>query len=519
MKKIITLLMLAAMAVTSCTKDVDQTAAGGSDESFTVSVTLPSDVATRTAFEGYSTALTDMRLYVMISYDGKVVDTYTDLDWDGTTQQGEAIPFTLVTGLEYTVSAWVDFGDAFYTVTNTIGATPAVSNVMSINVTSKIEEYVLDGSDIKADAYMAVEPIMFSTSGEQLDLILTRPFGLIKVDTTDIDEDALVNAGLIPNTGAIQYMTLPVGLDLSTGLINLYSDNVRSYGYCPYTPTGELAYEYIFAEDEAAVYNFSYMFKKGGANVLGGDTTVDFNNIPIKRNYITNITGNLLTESGSFDITVDQTWEGMYSISDSDAIVFEYPSTGAEKALRDCLEGYDFAYTDLTILSTITGGNTDTSAILIPNSYTAEKNPFIDIDFAGGITGSVQIRNGDGNVTPYTGTVAVSCTKIEKGNALDGRLEFKLDGASSIFNDLYLNELGIYQAASVTINTDCEIDILDITGGKVTEIDVYGYVGYIKLGSGYAGQAVTINNYTTRTLSVNENKSSYGTENITIVSK
>lgn len=66
---------------------------------------------------------------------------------------------------------------------------------------------------------------------------------------------------------------------------------------------GDLTVDYIWAPvEEATLADFSMTFLNGTTEI---STNGDFKNIPIRRNYRTNVSGNLLTKQGTFNVTID----------------------------------------------------------------------------------------------------------------------------------------------------------------------------------------------------------------------
>ena len=66
--------------------------------------------------------------------------------------------------------------------------------------------------------------------------------------------------------------------------------------------------DYIWApEREANLADFSVTFINNGNDITTNDA---FKNIPIRRNYKTNVSGNLLTKQGTINVTIDPIWEG-----------------------------------------------------------------------------------------------------------------------------------------------------------------------------------------------------------------
>ncbi len=273
----------------SCTNEViEADLSQGNEINAQFSIGIPNQALTRAAFE--NPELENLRLYMMVSYEGKIIHTETVEDWNANTPQ--TFSLRLVTGIEYQVSAWADYGEEYYNVTNAIGEAPKV----------EMTDLELNGSDSKNDAYFITEDITFTTAGSSTDLVLRRPFGLVKISTTDNESPAVANAGLNPTDYKIATIDVPTSLDLLSGEAG--DIETVSIAGAVATTESELSYDYYFASVNGDLLNFSAEYLKGSETVV----TYDFENVPVRRNFITNITGSILTHEGSVNISVDQAW-------------------------------------------------------------------------------------------------------------------------------------------------------------------------------------------------------------------
>ncbi len=308
MKKLSILMLSAVVALTSCSKSVESEVVSAepvsTEEVVTVNFNIFTETATRAVFDENDQTLEGMRLFVMITKDGVVVDQKSYEDYDPTSDSDDLdLSFRLLSGVEYGVSAWADFGDAYYSVVDSIGATPSVSYIYDEN-----DEIYVVGSDMKYDAFFDIQPVTFDANGDSQDLELTRPFGLIKVNTTDANTAAVVNAGLVPTSYTATY-TIPAGISLVDGKITAEAvvSVAGKLNVSTTAPTSEeeLNYDYIFAtEGEQTVRDYTVKY------IADSDEYVEyaFTSIPVQRNYITNIIGKILTKEGDVTITVNQGW-------------------------------------------------------------------------------------------------------------------------------------------------------------------------------------------------------------------
>ena len=160
-------------------------------------------------------------------------------------------------------------------------------------------------------------------------LELTRPFGKIRVIATDVDE---VNLNSDPSSVEIKFYNQPTLLSLNalTGQAETKTETVTySYNIAkgqPYSAgydakgagSQTLFADYIFAQtadDGAQEVNFTMAVKSADGRTIREH---DFNTqIPLERNYLTTIIGNLLTTETEFSITIDDNFNGEY-ITDTD---------------------------------------------------------------------------------------------------------------------------------------------------------------------------------------------------------
>ncbi len=315
--------LVGATMLASCTNEViEADLSQGNEINAQFSIGIPNQALTRAAFE--NPELDNLRLYMMVSYEGKIIHTETVEDWNANTPQ--TFSLRLVTGVEYQVSAWADYGEEYYTVTNAIGETPKV----------EMTDLELSGSDSKNDAYFITEDITFTTAGSSTDLVLRRPFGLVKISTTDIESPAVANAGLNPTAYKIATIDVPTSLDLLSGEAG--DIETVSIDGAVATTESELSYDYYFASVTGDLINFSAEYLKGSETVV----KYDFENVPVRRNFITNITGSILTHEGKVNISVDQAWiePNQITIAGSDATY-----TSLNEAIKAVPEGGEIMLT------------------------------------------------------------------------------------------------------------------------------------------------------------------------------
>lgn len=170
------------------------------------------------------------------------------------------------------------------------------------------------------DAYFIQENIELNSTLKK-DLVLTRPFGKIRVIATDANE---VNIGSTPAKVEVKFYNHPTFVSLNalsgeteatvadvTYSYDIAKGQPYSEGYDKDAKNQTLFADYIFAQPQtmgAQEVNFTMV-------VTGVDNRVirehDFNTqIPLQRNHLTTIIGNLLTTATEFNVSIDDNFNG-----------------------------------------------------------------------------------------------------------------------------------------------------------------------------------------------------------------
>ena len=234
---------------------------------------------------------------------------------DGTTHKAEFGDLQLVSGHKYLLVFWAD------------NATEDSDNGFEDNhyntadfpeVTFKKEDTYKSNDDTR-DAFFASYPIEVNGPSSH-DINLHRPFGQLNITTNDYRTVAEDFASLLPTQVKIDFsgIDIPTGIDLLTGELteddkesSLVSGpvDIADVSY-PIAADGcrQLSFDYIFApyeeegEEQQLVLNeFTMHFQRDGQETISEYT---FQNIPVRRNYRTNVSGNLLTDRTGIDVEV-----------------------------------------------------------------------------------------------------------------------------------------------------------------------------------------------------------------------
>lgn len=333
MKKLIYSLMALAMVAVSCQKDAGSLDYEGKD---TVAVTIGVGVqeldATRSGETDMNSGLGaidnfsddewtnyDVR-YIMEIYD--VTDGFENLDTPikkrevQTYNEYQETMFSvrLIPNRDYRFVFWADFvnegsEDDLYYNTADLKAVTRLANAVAM--------------DECQDAYFVQKDLKVGENGIEESVVLKRPFGKIRVITTDHDD---VNIGSEPEKVVVKFYNhkLLTTLNAVTGVaegetLNEYTYEVTketspyTLGYDELDENMTLFSDYILAADEtvgAQEVNFTIEVTGKDGRVINSH---DFNTqIPLERNHLTTIVGNLLTLQNDISISIDDNFDGEY---------------------------------------------------------------------------------------------------------------------------------------------------------------------------------------------------------------
>ena len=166
-------------------------------------------------------------------------------------------------------------------------------------------------NDDTRDAFFAAE-VRNISGPSSLSFDLKRPFGQLNIITTDwgaIPDDEDVVEHLRPSKVKLEFSSLSNSIDLVsgevTGSVNISSEVVDVSQVPLNGDSKQLSFDYIFAKDvEQTVlvdFTMDFLLDDGITEVTEAYT---FTNIPVQRNYQTNVSGNLLTDRTGIDVEV-----------------------------------------------------------------------------------------------------------------------------------------------------------------------------------------------------------------------
>lgn len=298
MKKVLfsTVAMSALMLMaTSCADDQTSDLKAGAESTVTITAQLPGDMGTRAFADGKKAT----ELHYAVYEKGTTTPLKVCKKADGTKGQPEGtatmtglkttISLQLTTGKEYDFVFWADApGDNVYTF-NSENQTVTVNYANADNNTDNLDAFFGQKKALKVSGNMSI-------SQE-----LRRPFAQINIGTDDFDAAAAAGYTVSESTiGVATYKTLnllsgevsdPVTATFVKKPIptedSKFSVNSKDYKYL------SMSYVLVPKDKETVDIAFDYTL-----------TNRTFTNVPVQRNYRTNIYGSLLTNTADFNVVI-----------------------------------------------------------------------------------------------------------------------------------------------------------------------------------------------------------------------
>ncbi len=479
---------------TSCQNDELDAVQSGNEATVSFTLGVEGGVQTRANISDGSGA--NRLVYAVFDKDGNRITTINKVDKTSSFPTTENI--TLAKGQTYKVAFWAqNSATSAYTLDDNMNLT--------IDYTSN------DGKNNDEDRDAFFKTIEFTVQGNQtIDVELKRPFAQINVGVYKTDWDlavaskieiekssvvikkAAVSMNLL--TGEVGDETTDVEVSYSSGLIPAEDLKIDMNGDKDFEDENEiykwLSMSYILVADRnadtdnsgvlgderATLESLQYTFTpKSGNDITFGD---GLNNVPVERNWRTNILGQILTGDIKFSITINPIFEGDINV---DAPVSEVLSDAQTLAAALTADEEDIlvvlnADVDLPIssLGTATPGSGE-------YKLGGENTKNITIDLNGhklnittGYLSAIGAKNADATITIKNGTMTSSqttgtwdsydltfanCNYVIEDVTFDKAIAFAHGNKTVTVNNVTINETHDYYAMWIkaegqTVNID-----------------------------------------------------------------
>lgn len=285
----------AALCATSCTNEMEsfENFCGEKESTVRFVVKAPM-VQTRAGIFGNGTTAQDL-YYAVYDKDGEIVEKISKITAENkqTINLETTVEFKLVNGNTYSIIFWAESSDSVATI-------DWENQTMTYNPTkANTEGY---------DAFWAyVEPFKVTGPIDGPDVDLFRPFAQINVGTDDFEFAA--DAGSTMLTAGIS-VTLPNVLNLVTGEVSgnattmLYEETAFPTAPEEFPISGYkyLSMNYVLVKDVKELITLNFNYSSATQNY-----TYEWTNVPVRRNYRTNVYGSIFTEDAKYKVTIQPT--------------------------------------------------------------------------------------------------------------------------------------------------------------------------------------------------------------------
>lgn len=306
--------MIVMLLAASCAKEQLGNEASG-EATMTLTVSLPDNAVTKAYGDGQYAA----KNVIIGVFDENGTEKFRkNYVWEPDVFTKE-LSITFVMGKKYQMVLWAQYGEAY--------GDPAKMPLDKISLDYKAS----NREDL--DAFYAYVPTFEVREDFTKSITLTRPFAQLNFATTIGDMDESIAAGDlgIHNKAAVTVANVANTLNLLTGKTSyVAADGTETAagaavvipetefpkvnGKYPTIVVEETTYEvismnYVLVADNSAVDGKTTVDLK----LKVGELEIEVPTAPMKRNYRTNVIGELLTGEGTFTVTIDPIFDGTYN--------------------------------------------------------------------------------------------------------------------------------------------------------------------------------------------------------------
>lgn len=307
----------AALLLASCQRDELQGGSiSGEERVVTVTAVMPSDPVEVRSNEnpGDGTLANRCLMQVYVVDDPQTPIEYGEPQTAAVSNLSATFETRLMSGHAYRLVFWADcatapaaeggeFIDKYY---NTEQFPTKVSLITAEFHGNQDELDAFFGETSVTADDLAAGPVSVSAD-------LTRPFGQLNIYSTDYADIPVET--MKPAAVEIAFTNVYTSIDLTTGELSDLTPVTYSATVAPYDPaTGHLTFDYLLATDvEDAIADFTMNFYTTADGNTPAADPYTFSSIPVRRNYITNVRGNLLTDRTEIEVDIVPGFDGEYN--------------------------------------------------------------------------------------------------------------------------------------------------------------------------------------------------------------
>lgn len=335
----------------------------------------------------------------------------------------------LLTGYDYKLVFWAD------NVAETLALSTDNHYTVTFEATAPQVSYKSEGaytsSDDTRDAFFGVFDLKGFSGTVEDSYALTRPFGQLNIFTTDYA--GIQSETLKPAKVQLTFPSIPTGMNLLTGAttsLTAVTGTVSSIPTLIASPVvsgaHQLSFDYIFApaNQQLMLQNIEMAFYDASGSQLPIESYT-FPELPVQRNYRTNVSGALLTKSADLTIDIQKNFEGIKDVNLHEVSTIEE----VEKTLNEIADmGANVQPESVVFTFSDELDDTENSNTIELPALTTE----VVLNFDGGIsstglkvqdnsadgsfTGNVIIRNAGEDAVPLTIDLPGGSVELKSGN-------------------------------------------------------------------------------------------------------
>ena len=350
--------MIAASAMvlaTSCSSEALDAVEESNKAQVTFNVSADAATLTRAISDGTGA---DKLVYRVFDKDGKAISSLkkTEVSNLSDLTTGHNVTLTLAKGQTYKVAFWAQNSScSAYTLDDDMNVSVSYENAAN--------------NDETRDAFF--KTVEITVKGDATETVeLKRPFAQLNVANTDDDKTAAEASGIVIEKSAVTIKNAATKLNVLDGTVSGEADVTYTTATIPAEKLAVdmdadgakenynyLSMCYVLPNDATtgaaktvAEVAFSFAPKSGEAIELKDG----LQNIPLQRNYRTNIVGNILSANATFNVKIDAAYEGEENIH----LVTNSTELAAAAKIKNAIVKLAASESDYTLPTSVADGVT-----------------------------------------------------------------------------------------------------------------------------------------------------------------
>lgn len=414
---------IVALAASCSSEDIANNSGDKVPVQFKVSAN--SALATRAIGDG---STVDQLVYRVFDKNGNIISGLEKKTESGLSdlKSGHTVTLMLAKGQTYKIVFWAQNEDAPYTLDDN----------MNVSI-----DYSGENNAENRDAfYKTIDDYTVSNDKQGRRVSLTRPFAQVNVGSSEEDWTNAKNSGVKIAKSKVTIKGLATGLNLLDGSVSGNADATFDFGDinsdATFTTDGEtyhyLSTTYVLPTAETAnassLAAAEYTFQPEDADKGQIELSEGLENMPIQRNYRTNIIGQILTGEVRFTVKVDPNFTDDFNDIEAPLTMNGKVYRSLADAVNEINSGNEKEY-NLTLNPEVPDGWNDVSAYPATNPSTGGQQQVVSIGKPGT---TVNIDLGKSKITLHGESSIDNGSVVLRSegtlNLKNGNIDYKMAG-------------------------------------------------------------------------------------------